>query len=205
MKTTRMIPNNSKHLSASRWSRREVLAISSAAVISCGIAVIPCGIAGADERLGEWVRLAEATHTTIAIKPHRGGVVSQPVEAVWLFEQLGKPDRLRMVYDYSHYSFRDLPMPETIEISLPYVAHVAVKDVAREHNRVVFTLPGEGGHIDFAKLIRRLHAGGYRGDINCEVSGMVSKQRGYDAVAAARVCYRNLSAAFNRSGVRRPG
>ena len=157
------------------------------------------------DRLGEWVRIAEATHTTIAIKPHRGGVVSQPAEAVWLFEQLNKPDRLRMVYDYSHYAFRDLPMADTIEVSLPYVAHVAVKDAAREKDRVVFKLPGEAGTIDFAKLIRRLHAGGYRGDINCEVSGMVSGQPGYDAVAAARVCYRNISAAFDRSGVRRPG
>ena len=157
------------------------------------------------DRLGQWVDLANATETTIAIKPHRGGVVSQPSEAVWLFGQLGKPHRLRMVYDYSHYAFRNLPLANTIDLSLPYVAHVAVKDAARINDRVVFKLPGETGNIDFSELIRRLHAGGYRGDINCEVSGMVSGQPGYDAVAAARVCYRNLSAAFARSGVRRSG
>jgi len=156
------------------------------------------------DRLEAWIRLADETQTTIAIKPHRGGIVSQPAEAVWLLEQLGKPGRLRMVYDYSHYAFRDLPLIQTIEASLPYVAHVAVKDVARRNNQVVFELPGETGNIDFADLIGRLHTGGYRGDINCEVSSMVSKRPDYDSVAAARVCYRNLSTAFDRSGVERP-
>lgn len=156
------------------------------------------------DRLEQWIRLADEMQTTIAIKPHRGGIVSQPAEAVWLLEQLGKPSRLRMVYDYSHYAFRDLPLIETIETSLPYVAHVAVKDVARKNGHVVFELPGETGNIDFADLIGRLHAGGYRGDINCEVSSMVSKRPDYDSVAAARMCYHNLSTSFDRSGVRRP-
>ncbi len=155
------------------------------------------------DRLGQWVDLADASQTTIAIKPHRGGVVSQPAEAVWLFNQLGNPNRLRMVYDYSHYIYRDLSLAETIEASLPYVVHVAVKDAVLNNDRVEFKLPGEAGTIDFAELIRRLHAGGYRGDINCEVSSMVSKQPVYDAIAAARLCYRNLSTAFERSGVDR--
>ena len=155
------------------------------------------------DRLGQWVSLAEANQITIAIKPHRGGIVSQPSEAVWLFDQLGNPQRLKMVYDYSHYAFRNLPMEKTIELALPHIAHVAVKDVAQENDRFIFELPGEVGTIDFADLIRRLHDGGYRGDINCEVSSMVSKQPSYDAVTAAHLCYRNLSAAFERSGVGR--
>lgn len=156
------------------------------------------------DRLGEWVRLADESNTVFAIKPHRGGVVSQPAEAVWLFEQLGKPARLRMVYDYSHYAFRELPLTQTIQTALPYVAHVAVKDAVDEGKRVVFKLPGEAGTIDFATIIRELYAGGYRGDINCEVSGMVSSQPDYDSLTAARLCYRNLAEAFQKSGVRRP-
>lgn len=156
------------------------------------------------DRLGDWVQLANATDTTIAIKPHRGGVISQPAHAVWLIEQLGKPKRLRMVYDYSHFAFRDLPLTETIRTSLPYVSHIAVKDAVQEGDRVVFKLPGETDGIDFAELIRRFFRGGYRGDINCEVSGMVSSRPGYDAIAAARQCYRNMSQAFKRSGVSRP-
>lgn len=156
------------------------------------------------DRLGEWVRLAESCRATIAIKPHRGGIVSKPAEATWLFEQLGQPKRLRMVYDYSHYAYRKMTIEKTIETALPYIAHVAVKDAVQgKDNRVVFQLPGEAGTIDFAKIIRLLHAAGYRGDINCEVSGMVWSKSEYDPVAAARKCYAALAKAFRNAGVKR--
>jgi sugar phosphate isomerase/epimerase len=157
------------------------------------------------DRLLEWVKLADAAEIVIAIKPHRGGAVSQPAEAVWLFEQLGKPQRLRMVYDYSHYAFRDLPLDETICTALPYTAHIAVKDPVQEGNKVVFKLPGEAGTVDFPRIIRQFTAAGYRGDFNCEVSGMVSSQPGYDPVEAAKTCYANMSAAFKKAGVNRVG
>lgn len=158
---------------------------------------------GMVDRLAEWVKVAEETDTIIAIKPHRGGVVSQPAEAVWLFEQLGKPSRLRMVYDYSHYAFRNLPLTETIQTALPYTAHVAVKDAVQQNGRVVFELPGKGGTIDFATIIRQLHAGGYRGDFNCEVSSQVSSKKGYDPIAAAKTSYANIADAFRKAGVDR--
>jgi len=149
------------------------------------------------ENLARWQELADSTKVTIAIKPHRGGVVSQPTEAAWLLHQLENPPRLQMVYDYSHYIFRDMQLEDTIQTALPYTAHIAVKDADKQKNgRVVFKLPGETGNIDFVKLIKTFHAGGYRGDFNCEVSGMVSGQKGYDPIAAARVCYRNMKAAF---------
>jgi hypothetical protein len=43
-----------------------------------------------------------------------------------------------------------------------------------------------------------LREGGYRGDVCCEVSGMVSSKPGYDPVAAAKRCYQNVSPAFER-------
>ncbi|MCA9073110.1 MAG: sugar phosphate isomerase/epimerase [Planctomycetaceae bacterium] len=155
------------------------------------------------DRLAEWVKVADATQTTIAIKPHRGGGVSKPSEAVWLIEQLDKPPRLRMVYDYSHYAFRGLPLTETIQTALPYTAHIAVKDAVQEKGRVRFDLPGQAGTIDFPELIRQFDAGGYQGDFNCEVSGHVSGQPGYDSITAAKTCYTNMSAAFQKSGVSR--
>lgn len=156
------------------------------------------------DRLGAWLRLAEREKITIAIKPHRGGVVSQPAEAVWLLEQLGAPDRLRIVYDYSHYIFRDLPLEQTVATALPFSAHLAVKDAVQAGERVVFKLPGEAGTIDFAAMLRQFYAGGYRGDINCEVSGMVWSKPNYDPIAAAKVCYRNMAAAMKAAGVPRP-
>ncbi|MEE2639795.1 MAG: sugar phosphate isomerase/epimerase [Planctomycetota bacterium] len=155
------------------------------------------------DHLGEWIRLAKSNRSVIAIKPHRGGVVSRPSEAVWLFEQLGKPERLRMVYDYSHYAFRNLSIQQTVQTALPFTSHVAVKDAVQQKDRVVFKLPGENQTIDFAEIIRTFHAGGYRRDINCEVSGMVWNQKGYDPQVAARTCYRNMAKAFRQADVPR--
>ena len=49
----------------------------------------------------------------------------------------------------------------------------------------------------------QLAAAGYRGDISCEVSGMVWSRADYDAIAAARTCYQNLAPAFERAGIER--
>jgi len=156
------------------------------------------------ERLADWARTAEATKTLIAIKPHRQGAMSQPAQAVWLFEQLGKPAWLRMVYDYSHYAYRDLPLEETLKTALPYTAHVAVKDAIEDGNKkVTFALAGETGKIDFVSMIRLLNEGGYRGDVCCEVSRMLWSQPGFDATAAARTCYKNMAQAFEKAGVER--
>lgn len=157
------------------------------------------------DRVGKWADLAAEMQVTIAIKPHRGGVVSQPSEAVWLFEQLGKPKNLRMVYDYSHYAFRNLAIDETIEVAIPYTAHVAVKDAVQQSDRVVFQLPGQAGTIDFEKVIGSLYQRGYRGDISCEVSGMVWKRSGYDVRQAAETCYQNVAEAMGEANVPRRG
>lgn len=158
------------------------------------------------ERLADWARTGEETKTIVCIKPHRGGAMSQPAHAVWLFEQLGKPAWLKMVYDYSHYAYRDLPLEETIKLSLPYTAHVAVKDAVEDGNKkVTFALAGESGGIDFPTMLRLLHAGGYRGDVCCEVSRMIWSQPGFDASAAAQTCYKNMAAAFEKAGVSRKG
>ncbi|RMF42455.1 MAG: sugar phosphate isomerase/epimerase [Planctomycetota bacterium] len=155
------------------------------------------------DALGAWAEVARQTGTTIAIKPHRGGVVSQPAEAIWLLEQVGAGRWLRMVYDYSHYAFRGLDLTETISQALPYTAHVAVKDAVQEGTRVVFRLPGSSGTIDYPHMFRQFFAGGYRGDFNCEVSGMVWSQAGYDPVSAAQQCYRAMRRAFVTAGVPR--
>ncbi len=154
------------------------------------------------ERLADWARTAEQTRTLVAIKPHRQGALSQPAQAVWIFEQLGKPAWLRMVYDYSHYAYRGLPLDETIRTALPYMAHVAAKDAVEDADKkVTFALAGETGKIDFPTILRLLQEGGYRGDVCCEVSRSVWSQPGFDADAAARTCYKNMAAAFEKAGI----
>jgi hypothetical protein len=43
----------------------------------------------------------------------------------------------------------------------------------------------------------------YRGEVCREVGSMVSGKAGYDPLAAAKTCYRNMSRAFTQSGVPR--
>lgn len=155
------------------------------------------------DRLADWLNLAARHQAVLAIKPHRSGAMSQPAEAIWLIKQLGNSPRLRMVYDYSHYAFRDLPLEETVRTSLPYTAHVAVKDAVKQGDRVTFLLPGEQ-NTHYPKLLKLLYDGGYRGDICCEVSSLISRQPGFAPVAAAKTCYRNMAAAFEAASVPRP-
>ena len=156
------------------------------------------------ERLRDWVAVAEKTGVTVAVKPHRGNAMNQPQHAVWLLKQLGNPRHLRMWFDYSHYAFRDLPMEQMVSQALPITAGVAVKDAVKVGDRVTFALPGAGGTIDYAKLLKLLYAGGYRGDVSVEVSSAVWKKTEYDSQAALKDCYDHLSAAFVEAGVPRP-
>lgn len=157
------------------------------------------------DRLAAWLAAAREAKIVLAIKPHRGGALSRPSEAIWLIEQLGKSAWLRLVYDYSHYAFRDMPLEETVRTALPWTAHIAVKDAIQQGERVEFLLPGESGTFDYARLLRLLYDGGYRGDVCCEVSSMVSGKAAYDPRAAAKTCYENMARAFAKAGVPRGG
>lgn len=155
------------------------------------------------DRLADWLAVAKDARIVLAIKPHRGGAMSRPGEAIWLIQQLGHSPWLRMVYDYSHYAFRDMTLEETVRTALPSTAHVAVKDAVQQGPKVVFVLPGQGGTFDYARLLRLFYDGGYRGDFCCEVSSMVSSQPGYDPAAATQTCYDNMARAFRRADVPR--
>ena len=154
--------------------------------------------------LGAWAELSESESIVICIKPHRGGIVSRPAEAVWLLEQLKFPTALKMVYDYSHYVFRGISVRESLENSGNCIAHVAVKDTKLNGEKAVFQLPGEAGSIDYPEILRYLKAANYSGDINCEVSGMVSSQSGYDPVRAANICYKYMARVFEQTEIARP-
>lgn len=155
------------------------------------------------DRVGDWLEVAKEQEVVLAIKPHRGGGMSRPSEAVWLIQQLGNSKWLRMVYDYSHYAFRNLPLEDTIKTALPYTAHIAVKDPVQQGDRVVFDLPGTHGTVDFPLLFRKFYDGGYRGDMSCEVSGMVWSKPDYDPIEGAKRCYSAMAKAFHASGVPR--
>jgi inosose dehydratase len=155
------------------------------------------------DRLTDWVDAASQSRVVLAIKPHRGGALSRPEEAIWLIRELGDSPWLRMVYDYSHYAFREMPLDETVRTALPYTAHVVVKDAVQDGNKVVFALPGASGTFDYPHLLRLFYEGGYRGDVCCEVSSIVSKKPDYDPAMAAKACYEAMARAFEKAKVPR--
>lgn len=155
------------------------------------------------DRVGRWQEIASDANVVLAIKPHRGHALSRPAEGVWLIEQLGNSPWLRLCFDFSHFIYREMPLIETIEECLPLTAHVAVKDAEQKEGQVVFRSPGDVGTIDYEKLIRRFHQGGYRGDVCVEVSRQVWNQPGYDADATLAKSYQVLSQAFRSAGILR--
>ena len=146
------------------------------------------------DRVGDWAKMAGELDGLICIKPHRFGAMSTPAQAAWIIEQLGNTPRIRIVYDYSHYAFRDLSIADTVEQGRKLIAYVAMKDAVQAGDKVSFSLPGESKSIDHAAIARSLHDAGYQADFCCEVSGQVSSKPGYDPVTAAKVCYENMKA-----------
>ncbi len=155
------------------------------------------------DNLVGWGKVAEQTKTLITVKPHRGGVVDRPEQGVWLVKQVANP-WIRLNYDYSHFAHRDIPLADSIRTMIPHTRFIHVKDTVIREGRAHFLLPGESGQLDYAQLLTLVHNAGYRGDICCEVSSMVFRQQGYDPLAAARTCYKNLSAAFQEAQIPRP-
>jgi inosose dehydratase len=127
--------------------------------------------------------------------------MSLPAQAAWLIEQVKSP-RLKLVYDQSHYEGRGERLEALLKAAGRHVAFVAVKDVAVKGGKAAFLLPGETGKTDHASVFRGLAELGYRGDVNCEVSGMVSSRRDYDATAAARFCFAKVERMLRAAGVR---
>jgi len=155
------------------------------------------------DRLADWATIAAEHEVVVAVKPHRGHAMSRPAESAWVIEQLGSPKHLRMWYDYSHFIFRDMPLPQTILVSLPILAGVAVKDAIEQDGKVRFLLPGAAGTIDYPQLCKLLYDGGFRDAICIEVSSQVWKQPDYDARQAMQKSYRVLSSAMTKASVPR--
>ena len=154
-------------------------------------------------RVNDWAELAKRQQAVICIKPHRGNAMSKPSHAVWLIRQLDDTPWLRMVYDYSHYAFRNMTIESTVKTAVAYTGHIAVKDTVRKGDVTTFVLPGAGGTIDYEKLFTLFYSGGYRGDICCEVSSAVWRKSDYDADTAAKTCYQNIAPVLETAGIPR--
>ena len=156
------------------------------------------------DRVSKWGEVAAKFGVTVLVKPHRGAAMSTPADGVWLVEKINNKS-IGLCYDYSHFIYRDLDLVETIQQAAPYTGHIAIKDtVKRPDGGFQFVLPGEAGTIDYVTLLQTFYDNGYRGDVCCEVSGMVWSKPDYDPVAAVKTCYANVSKVFDKAGIRRP-
>lgn len=154
------------------------------------------------DHLAGWARVAKAAQTVVAIKPHRFGVINRPDQAIWLLEQVNSR-WIKLNYDYSHFAHRDISLAESIRVMMPQTRFIHVKDTVLQDGKARFVLPGESGQIDYVQLLKLVHQAGYRGDVCCEVSGMIFGKKNYDPMAAAKTCYGNLAAAFKRAEIPR--
>jgi sugar phosphate isomerase/epimerase len=152
-------------------------------------------------KLREWEKVAASQQTVVAIKAHVSGALHTPQDAKWLVQQIGSP-WIRLVYDYSHFQRQHFNLKESLETMLPETAFVHVKDNLTTDGKTEFVLPGDAGDIDYTEYLKQLRDGGYRGALVVEVSGQASSKPGYDPIAAAKRCYKNLQPAFVKAGLR---
>ncbi|MCE9568309.1 MAG: sugar phosphate isomerase/epimerase [Planctomycetes bacterium] len=148
-------------------------------------------------RLTDWAAVAKAGKTVLAVKPHVSNALHTPEGAIWLLKQVNS-DFIRLAFDYSHFELRGVKLADAVSELVPHAVFVHVKDAKGTAEKFEFVLPGEGttNYPEYAKLLSKSK---YNGPVVVEVSGMVSAKAGYDPAAAARACFRSLSASFGRS------
>ena len=144
--------------------------------------------------LAAWAKTAEQLKTTVAIKAHAATAMNLPERALWLAAQVTS-SRIRLVYDFSHYSVNGLDMVDTMKQIASRAVFVHIKDMRGTPDNYRFLLPGDG-NIDYRDYVTALAAVGYRGPVVVEVSVHVFDLPGYDPLAAAKHVWEKVSPAF---------
>lgn len=153
------------------------------------------------ERLGKLAQYAASRGVTVALEPHVGGAVDRPDRALWLLQQVKAPN-LKINCDYSHFQAMGWSAEETVPQLVPYTVHAHVKGAVGVYPDYRFVLPGEHDY-DYAHYLRVMHKAGYDGFQSVEASYMVQRRPDYDPFAAAELCYKVLSKAFQDAGLPR--
>jgi inosose dehydratase len=147
------------------------------------------------DRLGEWAKALEPLKTVLAIKGFVGTSMDAPEKMLWILDQVKSP-WIRIGYDYAHLKLLGLDMRQTIRQLGSRSAFIHVKDSVGTQEKFKFLLPGDSGEINYKEYAQALGEVGYAGPVIVEVSVHVSEQPGYDAVAAAKHAWDNLSPFF---------
>ncbi len=148
----------------------------------------------ADE-LGVWAKTLEPLKTVVAIEGHVGNAVDRPEKMIWMLDQVKNP-WIANLYDYSHYKLQGLGVRETLrQLASRTVAH-HLKDSVGTEDKYRFLLPGDSGEIDYKEYRQTLGETGDCGALLLEVSAQLFNQPGYDGLATAKHCWRNMAPFF---------
>lgn len=153
------------------------------------------------EVVGRLADYANDTGVMVGIEPHCGHALSTPDDALWLVEQIDSP-ALTIHFDISHFNVQGIPMEESIAKLTPVSLHTHIKDERGIFPDHEFLIPGEG-EMDYPRYLRLMSDAGYDSHIVVEISLMVQRRPGYDALAAATQSYDVLSRAFDDAGIPR--
>ena len=146
------------------------------------------------ERLRAWAEVAKASKTILAIKPHVGNALRTPEDLLWLHQQIDSP-WVKLTYDFSHFAVQGMDLPKTAAQILPHTAFIHLKDVKGTPQKFEFLLPGTEG-TDYTEYAKVLRAAKYPGGVVVEVSSQIFNKPGYDPVATAKQCWKNLAPAL---------
>jgi sugar phosphate isomerase/epimerase len=91
-------------------------------------------------------------------------------------------------------------MDDYLPLVVPYAVHTDLKDQRGRSPDHEFLVPGEGD-FDYARYLLAMHAAGYTGHVTVEISVMVQRRAGYDAVEVAQRSLNTLIEASRASGV----
>ncbi len=142
-----------------------------------GISIVNTGIGGHEgggedvaaflENVGAVADYAEARGVVVALETHGSGLASGH-QGVELIRKIGRPN-VRINYDTANVIFYgDVRPEEDIVEAIPLIANVHLKDA--RGGKGVWDFPALGeGKTDFARILRSLHDGGYRGPLSLEI------------------------------------
>jgi inosose dehydratase len=154
----------------------------------------------ADE-LREWARIAEDAKMTVGVKPHAAHALNNAERTIALVKDVGSP-RIRVIYDYSHFYVEGFQLEQSFRELQPYINFVSVKDSSGTPEKHDYLLPGDGktNYDEYFKMLNKL---GYRGGVGVEVSAMIHRKPGYEAIPTAKLCYERLAPIFEKAGLKR--
>ena len=135
------------------------------------------------------------------MEPHVGAAIHRPDQVLWLLDQI-RSAAMTVHFDISHFNVQGMDMDEMI---------AAARAPQRPHPRQGRARPGPEPRVSdsrrggdgLPRYLRGMEQAGYTGHIVVEVSIMVQRRPGYDALAAATQSYQVLAEAFTAAGTAR--